>query len=96
MFAVVRERTPGSGVGDDHLDEFRRVRAQQPGYRGIVEVADEDGRILILALWESEEQYRAARATIDEAGSRLGGSQWSGPPRAIGQGRVVYNDLSPD
>lgn len=96
MFAVFRERTPGTGVGSDNLAEFRRVRAQQPGYRGIVEVADEDGRILILALWESEEQYRAARATIDEAGSRLGGSQWSGPPRAIGQGRVVYNDLTPD
>ena len=96
MFAVVRERTPGTGVGGDHLAEFRRVRAQQPGYRGIVEVADEDGRILILALWESEDQYRAARSTIDEAGSRLGGSQWSGPPRAIGQGTVVYNDLTPD
>jgi hypothetical protein len=96
MFAVFRERTPGTGVGDDHLAEFRRVRAQQPGYRGIVEVADADGRILILALWESEELYRAARATIDEAGSRLGGSQWSGPPGAIGQGRVVYNDLTAD
>ena len=95
MFAVVRERVPGTGVGSDHLAEFRRIRSQQPGYRGIVEVADEDGRILILALWESEEQYRAARATIDEAGSRLGGSQWSGPPRAIGQGLVVYNDLTP-
>ena len=68
MFAVVRERVPGTGVGSEHLAEFRRVRAQQPGYRGIVEVADEDGRILILALWESEEQYRAARPTIDEAG----------------------------
>jgi heme-degrading monooxygenase HmoA len=96
MFAVFRERTPGTGVGSENLAEFRRVRAQQPGYRGIVEVAAEDGRILILALWESEEQYRAGRATIDEAGSRLGGSQWSGPPRAIGQGRVVYNDLTSD
>lgn len=96
MFAVVRERTPGSGVGSDHIAEFRRIRAQQPGYRGIVEVEDDSGRIFILALWDSEDVYRAARATIDEAGSRLGGSQWSGPPRAIGQGRVVYNDLTPD
>jgi len=95
MFAVVRERTPGSGVGNDHIAEFRRVRAQQPGYRGIVEVEGDGGHIFILALWDSEDQYRAARATIDEAGSRLGGAQWSGPPRAIGQGRVVYNDLTP-
>jgi heme-degrading monooxygenase HmoA len=96
MFAVVRERTPGSGVGSEHLDEFRRVRAQQPGYRGIVEVAGDDGRVFILALWESEEHYRAGRPAIDEAGERLGGARWTGAPRAIGQGRVVYNDLAPD
>jgi hypothetical protein len=95
MFAVVRERAPGTGVGSDNLAEFRRVRAQQTGYRGIVEVEGDDGRILILAIWDSEDLYRAARTTIDEAGSRLGGAQWSGPPRAIGQGRVVYNDLTP-
>jgi hypothetical protein len=95
MFAVFRERTPGTGVGSDNIAEFRRVRAEQPGYRGIVEVADDDGRILILAVWDSEEQYRAARATIDEAGSRLSDSQFS-PPGPIGQGRVVYNDLIPD
>ena len=96
MFAVFRERTPGTGVGEDNIAEFRHVRAQQPGYRGIIEVADADGRILILALWESEELYRAGRPTIDAAGSRLGGSQWSGPPGAIGQGQVVYNDLTSD
>ena len=96
MFAVVRERMPGTGVGSDHIDEFRRVRAQQPGYRGIVEVEEEGGRILILALWESEEAYRAGRPTVDEAGSRLAGSQRFHPPGAIGQGRVVYNDLIPD
>jgi hypothetical protein len=95
MFAVVRERTPGTGVGSENIAEFRRVRAQQDGYRGIVEVESDDDRIFILAVWDSEELYRAARATIDEAGSRLGGAQWSGPPGAIGQGRVVYNDLVP-
>ena len=95
MFAVVRERRPGTGVGADHLAEFRRVRAQQPGYRGIIEVEGDDGRIFILALWESEELYRAGRPAVDEAGTRLGGSQFS-PPLQIGQGRVVYNDLTAD
>ena len=96
MFAAVRERMPGSEVGGDHRAELRHVRAQQPGYRDIVEVEEEGGRILMLARWGSEQLYRAARSTVDEAGSRLGGSQWSGPPGAIGQGRVVYNDLTPD
>jgi len=27
---------------------------------------------------------------------RLGEGQWAGPPLAIGQGRVIYNDLSPE
>jgi hypothetical protein len=94
MFAVVRERLPGSGVGEEHLSEFRRVRAQQPGYRGIVEVAGENGRIFILALWESEELYRAARPTIDAAGERLGGARWSGAPSRIGEGQVIYDDLT--
>ena len=44
MFAVFRERTPGTGVGSDNIAEFRRIRAEQPGYRGIVEVADDDRR----------------------------------------------------
>jgi len=95
MFAVVRERIPGTGVGEDHIAEFRRVRAQQPGYRGIVEVAGDDGRIFILALWESEEHYRAGRPAVDEAGTRLGGPHFT-PPGRIGEGQVVYNDVIPD
>ncbi len=71
MFAVVRERRPGTGVGEDNIAEFRRARAQQPGYRGIIEVEGEDGRIFIMALWESEELYRAGRPAVDEAGTRL-------------------------
>ena len=94
MFAVVRERAPGPGLGSEQLAEFRRVRARQPGYRGIVEVAVDDGRVLILALWETEDQYHAARAAIDAAGRGLGGANWAGPPRAIGEGLVIYDDLT--
>lgn len=96
MFAVVRERVPGPGLGAEQMAEFRRIRAEQPGYRGIVEVEADDGSVFILALWESEEQYRAGRPTIDAAGHRLGAGQWAGPPRRIGEGRVIYNDLAPD
>ena len=94
MFAVVRERTPGSGFGSEQAEEFKRIRAQQPGDRGAVEVEAEDGRVLIFVLWDTAEQQQAAGAALQEAGRRLGGPQWAGPPPVIGQGQVAYDDLT--
>ncbi len=95
MYAVVRERTADSGMRADRIDEFRRFRANQPGYQGTMEVATEDGRTMIVVLWETTEQAQAASAALEPEGRRLYGPQWSGPPRVIGQGRVAYNDLTP-
>ncbi len=95
MFAVIRERAANSGTQSEHMDEFRRFRAKQPGYKGTVEVATEDGRTMIVVLWETTEQAQAASAALEPEGRRLYGPQWSGPPRVIGQGRVAYNDLTP-
>src|SRR5688572_1773387 len=93
VFAVVRERAPGSGFGNEQAEEFKRIRAQQPGYRGAVEVEAEDGRVLIFVLWDTAEQQQAAGAALQEAGRRLGGPQWSGPPPVIRQGQVAFNDI---
>jgi hypothetical protein len=94
MFGAIRERAPGPRLGDEQIAEFRRIRTQQPGYRGIVEVEAEDGRVLILTLWDTAEQAQSAGQAIEAAGRRLGGGQWSGPPPVIGQGQVIYNDLA--
>jgi len=94
MFAVVRERAATSGTQSVHMDEFRRFRAKQPGYKGIVEVATEDGRTMIVALWETPEHAKAAGAKLEPEARRLNGPQWSGPPRVIGQGEVAYDDLT--
>jgi len=95
MFAVVRERAADSGMRADRVDEFRRFRASRPGYQGSMEVATDDGRTMIIVLWETPEHARAAAAALEPEGRRLNGPQWSGPPRVIGQGRVAYNDLTP-
>ncbi len=94
MFASVRERAANSGTQSEHMDEFRRFRAKQPGYKGTVEVATEDGRMMIVALWEIPEHAKAAGAKLETEGRRVNGPQWSGPPRVIGQGQVRYDDLS--
>jgi hypothetical protein len=94
MFAVVRERTADSGMQPDLADEFRRFRAKQPGYQGTMEVATEDGRTMLVVLWDSAEQAQAASAALEPEARRLNGPQWVGPPRVVGQGQVAYNDLT--
>jgi len=57
-------------------------------------VATEDGRTMIVALWETPEHATAAGANLEPEARRLNGPQWSGPPRVIGQGEVAYDDLT--
>jgi hypothetical protein len=76
------------------MEEFRRFRAKQPGYQGALEVEIDDGRVLLVALWETAEQAKAASAALEPEGRRLNGPEWAGPPRVIGQGQVAYDDLT--
>jgi hypothetical protein len=94
MYAVVRERAADSGMRTDHAEEFRRFRARQPGYRGTIEATTDDGRTMILVLWDTPEQAQAAGVALEPEARRLNGPQWSGPPRVVGQGQVAYDDLS--
>ncbi len=94
MYAVVRERTADSGMRTDRAEEFRRFRASQPGYRGAIEAATEDGRTMVVVLWDTPEQAQAAGAALEPEARRLNGPQWSGPPRVVGQGQVAYDDLT--
>jgi len=80
MFASVRERAANSGTRSEHMDEFRRFRAKQPGYKGTMEVATEDGRTMLVGLWETPEHAQAAGAKLEPEARRLNGPQWSGPP----------------
>src|SRR5690349_1898169 len=97
MFAVVREATYDAAKkagASEQVEEFARIRAQQPGYRGVVTVDAGDGRTLTIALWETEEQSRAASAMISPEAERLMGPLWTTPSRVIGSGEVIYDDLT--
>ena len=96
MYAVVREATYDSkkkASASKQVEEFARIRAQQPGYRGVVTVDVGDGRTLTIALWESEEQSQAGSTKIAPEAERLMGPLWTAPSRVIGSGEVIYNDL---
>jgi hypothetical protein len=94
MFAVVRERAANSGMREDKAEEFRRFRAKQPGYQGTIEIPTEDGRTMLVALWETAGHAQAASKALEPEGRRLNGPEWSGPPRIVAQGDVAYDDLT--
>jgi hypothetical protein len=97
MFAVVREAiydAERKANASQQVEEFARIRAQQPGYRGVVTVDAGDGRTLTIALWETEEQSRTGSATIAPEAERLMGPLWTTPSRVIGSGEVIYDDLT--
>jgi hypothetical protein len=97
MFAVVREATYDSkkrASGSKQVEELARIRAQQPGYQGVVTVDVGDGRTLTVALWETEEQQEAASAKVAPEAQRLMGPLWTTPSRIIGQGEVIHNDIA--
>ncbi|MBA2449204.1 MAG: hypothetical protein H0V51_14385 [Chloroflexi bacterium] len=97
MFAMVREGTSDPekmARGRGQAEEFQRIRAQQPGYRGSVTVDAGNGRVLIVTLWETQEQAQAARATLEPEAERLLGPLWTAPAQVIASGPVLYNDVS--
>ena len=97
MFGVVRESTfdvVKKAGASKQVEEFARIRAQQPGYRGAVTVDAGDGRTLTILLWETEEQNQAASAKITPEAERLMGPIWKTPSQVIGSGEVIYNDLA--
>jgi len=94
MFAVVREATYDSDKkarGGKQIEEFARIRAQQPGYRGTVTVDAGSGRTLTIALWETEQQQAASEKLGPEA-QRLMAPLWTTPAQVIGSGEVIHND----
>jgi hypothetical protein len=96
MFAVVREATydpEKRAGGGGQLEEFARLRARQPGYRGTVTVDTGNGRTLSLALWETEQQAQAASATLRPEAERLLGPLWTDPSQWIASGPVLQDDI---
>ena len=102
MFAVVRESAfdPAKLAGAEwRQEEYRRLRAQQPGYRGSLALDAGAGRQVIVQLWETREHWEAAAAVMNPDAARLLGPLRLAPdePAAwsttIASGPVRHLDL---
>jgi len=97
MYAVVRELTftPGKAdPGNPQIQEFARLRAQQPGYQGRVAVDAGNGRVVLVALWESQERAEAAARVLDPEAQRLLNPMFAAPMRVLAAGNVLSSDVA--
>ena len=98
MYAVIREATRRPEMdepGRAARQEFFALRARQPGFRGSLTVDAGEGRVVTIALWESEQAQAAAAGTLAPEAERLmAPSVAGGPARIVYQGPVVANDLT--
>lgn len=105
MFAVVREGTFDPAKAEAaraQMEEFARLRAEQPGYAGSVTVDAGYGRRVIVTLWESEAASEAGRAALEPEAARLlgptaapggTGGGGGGVTQVIARGPVAQTDL---
>jgi hypothetical protein len=96
MHAIVRENTydPARlGRGQRALDEFRRVHAAQPGYRGSIEIEAGPGKWFVVNLWDAAEDAAAALPKMVPVVERLLEPMMLAPSKLLGTGRVVATDL---
>ncbi len=96
MYSVIREnfydpqKLPGAGK---NMEEFHRLHASQPGYKGNIVVDLGGGHIVVVTLWESEAQAHAAREKLEPHIERLLVPLMARTSHLVGAGNVVVNDL---
>ena len=98
MYAIVAQLTyePGqSAAGQAQLAEFVALRAQQPGYRGAIELDTGDQQTLLLTCWESQAQHEAANVVLRAAAEQAIPLLLAAPRQRLGAGAVVGNTIAP-
>lgn len=98
MYAVVRlnsfEANKLAGSADS-LKQFDEAHAAQPGYVGSIVVDLQDGRRLVLNLWDSEAHSAAALSVLGPEAARVLNPLMSKPSELIATGPVISTDLIP-
>ena len=89
---------PDQVPDDAIMQQFIQLRAQQPGYRGMVTIDLGHGRRLNIILHDTEDQSVAAVPTTNPALRPLMEQhlqpRMAAPPRTVGAGPVLFTDLS--
>jgi hypothetical protein len=96
MHAVIRETSyaPGEPLCETpEFNEFQREHANLTGYQGTVVVDVGAGRFLTLTLWQTAEDMSAARETMGPVVDRTINPLFTSPPKLLGTGPVVINDI---
>lgn len=98
-FAVVGSIVVAPGEQDafqEALQAFRAIRAQQPGFRGSIEFASADGRLLLLVLWDKpEDRALAAQQPGMQQGWARVVATLATAPTFPGSGMVVRDTITP-
>ena len=98
MYAVVRlnsfEANKLSGSADS-LKRLDEAHAAQPGYVGSIVVDLQDGRRLVLNLWDSEAHSAAALSVLGPEAAQVLNPLMSKPSELIATGPVISADLIP-
>jgi hypothetical protein len=97
MYAVFRETScPSTSPCQETaaFQEFQRLHAGQPGYRGTMVVAAGDGRHLTMTLWRSGADMDAARKVPEPVIGALIAPLMTAPSVLLGTGPVVATDLA--
>jgi hypothetical protein len=96
MYSVIRENFYDAkklAKAEKEMQEFNRIHAAQPGYRGNFVVDLDNGHMLIVTLWESEAKAHAAREKLQPDIERLLVPVMAKPSHLVGAGPVVLEDL---
>ena len=96
MYAVVRRNAfdpDRLAAASAALREFDELHAAQPGFQGTILIEEGDGRRLVVNLWRSEQDARAALAVLVPEVGRLLEPLMSEPSELIGVGTVLAADL---
>jgi len=97
MYAIVRKNTYDLGKlagGQEQLREFNRRHAQQPGFRGSLNVDIGDGQSVIINLWEDRESAEAALPAMIPVVKQCVEPLLAAPPELIGSSPVTLTDLN--
>jgi hypothetical protein len=98
MYAIVRRNTYDEAkLARDRqkLDEFDRLHAQQPGFRGHLSIDAGDGSTIVVNVWESEAHALAGLEVLRSTVPRLVEPLLASESELIAAGPVVANDLLP-
>ena len=96
MYAVVRRNTYDPeklASGAAEMREFEALHAAEPGYIGNIVVDAGNSQHVLVTLWRSEEEAKAAIPRLVPHIQRLVEPLLAAPSELIGTGDVVVNDL---